>query len=358
MRGAWSFGTTLFPGLAVALALFGQMACADSGRVATANRAAPAEISIPNTRRLGFVSKVNGHRYSISVALPFEPIPAKGYGVLYVLDGDSYFASATEAVRGHGNAPEGVVVVGIGYPQDAAFVQSVLKRRGPVPAAYRDLPAVRSMPTLERYYDLTLEASDAELAEQSMPGSAPLKSQDVGGLNDFLKTIETEVKPRVARLVRIDSTNQALFGHSLGGQAVLHALFVEPSAFRTFIAASPSIWWNNKQVLADEPKFAAAINAGSAQPRVLITVGSAESTPPTLPASWGMDSTAVETLIRKASLVENCRDLVVRLKALRGNPGFSLDEAVFDEQGHAISAWPALARGIPFAFGMHVSKTP
>jgi predicted alpha/beta superfamily hydrolase len=309
------------------------------------------EVSIPNSRRVDFVSKVNGHRYSISVALPFEPAPARGYGVLYVLDGYNYFASATEAARGHANAPEGVVVVGIGYPDDPAFVQSVLARRGPAPAGYDSLPPSRAAPQLERYYDLTLPASDQELAEQTVPGTPALKSENVGGLDDFLKTIETDVKPRVAALASVDSTNQALFGHSLGGLAVLHALFVEPNSFRTFIIASPSIWWNKKAVLADEATFMATVNAGRANPRVLITVGSEESTAPKRPASWKMDPAAIEAAMHRLRMVENVADLVEQLKALHASDGQIVEDyAVFDKQNHTISPWPALARGIPFAF--------
>jgi len=313
--------------------------------------ASVSEVSIPNTHRINFISKVNGHRYSMNVALPFGPVPSKGYGVLYVLDGNSFFDSATEASRL--NARD-VAVVGIGYPDDSAFVQSVVARRGPVPDAYKPLPPSTIASGLERLYDLTLPASDEELAAQRWPGDPPQKGENVGGLDDFLKTIETEVKPRVASLARIDFANQALFGHSLGGLAVLHALFVEPTAFRTFIIASPSIWWNHKAVLADFPRFTVAINSGEASPRILVTVGAEESTlPKSIPASWGphLDPAAVEANLRQARMIENGAELVARLKALHGKESYVVgDYAIFDHQGHTISPWPALGRAIPFAF--------
>ena len=37
-------------------------------------------------------------------------------------------------------------------------------------------------------------------------------------------------------------------------------------------------------------------------------------------------------------------------KALRGNPGYLVDYAIFEQQDHGISPWPALGRGISFAF--------
>jgi ferri-bacillibactin esterase len=64
----------------------------------------------------------------------------------------------------------------------------------------------------------------------------------VGHVDEFLKTIESEVKLRAAALAPIDRANQAPVGHSFGVLAALHALFVEPNAFRAFIIASISAW--------------------------------------------------------------------------------------------------------------------
>jgi predicted alpha/beta superfamily hydrolase len=114
-------------------------------------------------------------------------------------------------------------------------------------------------------------------------------------------------------------------------------LFIEPNAFRTFIIASPPIYWDNKGVLAGKEKLAAAVNSGEASPRVLVTMGSEESTQPDLPSDWAM--------------VENARDLVAWLKTLHGNSGYVVEEyAIFDKTSHAFSPWPALARGVSFAF--------
>jgi hypothetical protein len=85
-----------------------------TGSAGTAASPSVSEVSIPNTRRFEFVSKVSGRRYAISVSIPFIPVPTRGYSVLYVMDGNWYFGSASEATRDW-NAP-GVVVVGIGYP--------------------------------------------------------------------------------------------------------------------------------------------------------------------------------------------------------------------------------------------------
>jgi hypothetical protein len=273
----------------------------------TASAAAtPTDVSISNTRRFEFASTINSHRYVISVGLPDERCPERGCGVLYVLDGDFYFASAAGAAR-LGNAP-GVVVVGIGYPSRPAFVKSVLSEHQPLPAYFNSMAPSQAAVELERTYDLTLPATDQELVAQRDITVSEMTSKNVGGLDDFLKTIEIDVKPRVAKLVPIDPTNQAIFGHSLGGLAVLHALFVSPGGFN-------------------------------------------ESTAPTIiPPGWGMSAAELDIALQRARMVQNVAELAARLKALRGNEGYVVDYAVFDQQDHGISPWPAIGRGIPFAF--------
>jgi hypothetical protein len=313
-------------------------------------------VSIPKTQIMDFVSRVNGRRYSVSVALPSAAAPENGYRVLYLLDGYAYFASATEAVRR--NAP-GVVVVGIGYPDDPAFVKSVLERHAPLPVAWlAGWPSDKVAFSIERYYDLTLPASDELLAERHMPGMFAPTAKDVGGLDDFLKTIETEVKPRIEALTSIDRSHQAFFGHSFGGLAVIHALFVEPDAFRTFIASSPSIWWNHRAVLADEAKFSAAVSNGTASARVLITVGGEEDiASPALAAKAGVDPAKSAATRQEARMVENARELTARLQALRGASGYEAEDyVVFPKQGHGTSPWPALGRAISFAFQQGESR--
>jgi hypothetical protein len=60
---------------------------------------------------------------------------------------------------------------------------------------------------------------------------------------------------------------------------------------------------------------------------------------------------AIEASIKKARMVANACDLAGRLKALHGAPGYEVSDcAVFPEQGHGISPWPAIGRATSFAF--------
>jgi hypothetical protein len=104
----------------------------------------PSEVPVLNTRRIDFVSKVNGRRYSIDVALPDVPPPAEGYPVIYVFDGYRYFAAMTEAVRANGNFSQ-AIVVGISYPRDPA--QCVMRARAIILMGHRGrAPPIEQQP--------------------------------------------------------------------------------------------------------------------------------------------------------------------------------------------------------------------
>lgn len=336
----------------VAFVLMGQSVNASEVAVAAQdNVTATSGITIPNSRRVDFVSKSNGREYSISIAMPTTPPPEQGYAVLYVLDGNSYFASAAEAVRANGNAP-GVIVVGIGYPDTPSFIKGVLDRHGPVPPGWAGLPAFHAAVSLQRMYDLSLPATEAELTSQSIAGVMAPKASDVGGVDEFLQVVVNEVKPRVALLAKVDPNNQVLFGHSLGGLAVLRALFTRAADFRTFLAASPSIWWNGKSVLSGEPAFSADVASGRVQPRILITVGGKEEDVPVLPSEMQAYRPRIEAMVEASRMVGNACDLSARLAKLKGSGAFKVEDcAIFPKQDHGISVWPALGRGISFAFG-------
>jgi len=314
-----------------------------------------ADVFVPDTRRLAFVSKVNGHAYSIDVAWPETPPPPGGYPVIYVLDGNVYFASVVGAVRANGNAPQ-AMVVGVGYPAaDPAWRATYLAKMKVVPPGLSPVQAAGMAISMARIYDLT-SAADADSLKQAVASGVTATAADFGGVDDFLKTIETEVKPRVQALAvenhaSVNLHDQTLFGHSLGGLAVVDALFTEPGAYRTFVAASPSIWFADRAVLAKEAAFDAAVTAGKAAPRVLITVGADEEAIPKLPPEMAIQRAAIEASVKKAHMVGNACDLATRLQALHGGPGYEVaDCAVFPHQEHGISVWPAIGRAVSFAY--------
>jgi len=310
----------------------------------------PSEVLVPFSRRIDFTSSVNGISYTLFVALPLAPPPRAGYPVVYVLDGWDNFGSATDAARGDGD----VVVVGILYPvDDAAFIAKTLNKPKRLSGEVSP-PEIDQAIQILRTFDLTpptseaaMKAQKALLKAEKAPGFNELKA---GGVDAFLQVIETEIKPKIHALLKVDAGNEALYGHSLGGLAVLRALFTEPSAYRTFIAASPSIWWDDRSILQGEAGFTEKVLAGVAAPRVLITAGGLEQHTPAF-IYPGMDITQeqVDALVRKHRMVDNAMELGQRLAGLKGPPGYEVKTAVFADETHSSVEQAAVSRGVHFA---------
>nr|WP_245622884.1 alpha/beta hydrolase-fold protein [Lysinibacillus contaminans] len=174
-------------------------------------------------------SNHTNYLYNIDVYVPEGEVPIEGFPVYYVLDGASYFQIVKEAVRLQSrNAPKtGVkkaIVVGIGHGAD-------MQER--------------------RFYDFTAPA-----ASYIYPSRFKGKGHDNhGGAQDFNQFLEEELKPRIASDFPINTHQQILFGHSLAGYYVLWQLFNVKSNFQRYIAISPSIWWNEHELLEYSQTF-------------------------------------------------------------------------------------------------------
>lgn len=291
---------------------------------AAAPRDAGAPVTVIRSQQYDFTSKINGRAYRIFIAKPLIPPPATGYPVVYVFDANAYFATTVEASRGLSFGPEAraAVIVGIGYPTD-------------------NLGATLSL----RMKDMTTPITpEAFAATRPGPGES---AANTGGLDAYLQVIEQEVKPLVARQMRIDPTDQTLFGHSLGGLAVLRALFTEPTAFRTFAASSPSIWWNSRAILGDEPAFVARVERLEVEPRIFIDVGGLEQT--SLAAAPGMTLAESQAAAEKFRMVGNAQELGARLAAVKGGPHYQVSTHVFPDETHMSVIPAATSRALRFA---------
>lgn len=188
-----------------------------------------------------------GGAYDIKVFLPEGEPPERGFPVYYLLDGNAYFQFGRDVVKLQSkNAPKTLVsqaiVIGIGHT------------------------GVEEEGGKRRFYDFTPPAEQYLYPER-------LKGADLGmhgGAEKFFAFIEQELMPVISKKYPVDVERQTLFGHSLGGLFVLWALFTQPKLFQTYVASSPSIWWNDHEVLlyADHNHYI--------EQRLLITVGSEE----------------------------------------------------------------------------------
>ncbi len=70
----------------------------------------------------------------------------------------------------------------------------------------------------------------------------------VGGSAAFRRFIADELMPEVRRRVR-GSDETAIIGESLAGLFIVETFFLQPELFDTYIALSPSIWWNKEELV-------------------------------------------------------------------------------------------------------------
>jgi predicted alpha/beta superfamily hydrolase len=189
--------------------------------------------AMPSTQTFETQSE-SGEIYRIFVSYPKGDPPAGGYPVLYVIDGNAYFASFAETRRLLEYAGKGeVLVVGVGYPTDEAYDgRRTADFLFPVPTEGQASPA-RSLPT----------ATDT-------------------GRDRFLDFLTGALRTAIGKRYKIDPGRQALFGHSFGGLFALHALYARPDAFQAIVAASPSLEWNVQDLLNEERAFADKLKSG------------------------------------------------------------------------------------------------
>ncbi len=220
-----------------------------------------------------------GRHYRVLIARPHQPAPPEGYPVIYVLDGNSAFGTVVDAVRMQGRFPgqTGIapsVVVAIGYPTEQPFDPD------------------------RRIFDMAVHAPTALFPPR--PDGQP-RTDMGGGADDFLAFILDELKPAVEAAHPVDRGNQTLLGHSIGGLFTLHALFTRPAAFQHYLALSPSVWWRQRYILAEQQRFIAGRTAGDPPVNLFVAAGEFEQD---------------DTQPSEVRMVDNAREVVARLAPL------------------------------------------
>ncbi|WEK42003.1 MAG: alpha/beta hydrolase-fold protein [Candidatus Sphingomonas colombiensis] len=290
---------------------------ADAGAVRQ-DRAPGEPVTFAGARQYDMVSASTGRAYRIYLSIPASPPPPAGYPVLFVTDGDTNFIPAAIQSRlqvGEGVAP--AVIVGIGYPDNDRLNRRNLDFTPPTPAEHVP-PGLR----------------DAWLNKQTSFGDA----------EPFFRFITQEVRPFVAAHARIDPANQALFGHSLGGLFTVQTMLAHPGAFRSYIASSPSLWWNDGELLKS-PAHARAMK----QQRLLVTVGALEQSTDQLLLPIGHDRDVMIATIKLARMVDNARELVGSIPSDGGSGNVALLE-ITPANFHAGNLSASIGRALRFAF--------
>jgi predicted alpha/beta superfamily hydrolase len=170
--------------------------------------------------RMSLHSDVLGEDRAYWVYLPEsyddERYSPQSYPVLYLLDGNAHFHSATGVVQfmstginGNMQAPEMIVV---------------------------------AIPNTDRTRDLTPTAATRAYDGTEIP-DGPMG----GGGDAFLTFIREELMPTIESDYRTRPYN-IFVGHSLGGLIALHALVNAPEMFDAVVAIDPSLWWDERRL--------------------------------------------------------------------------------------------------------------
>jgi predicted alpha/beta superfamily hydrolase len=70
-----------------------------------------------------------------------------------------------------------------------------------------------------------------------------------GGAENFVKFISEELFPYLYKNLPIQHESKALYVHSFGGLFGVYVLLNHPKMFDNYLLLSPSLWWNNKNIM-------------------------------------------------------------------------------------------------------------
>ena len=152
----------------------------------------------------------------------------------------------------------------------------------------------------------------------------------------------------------------------MGGLFVLHVLFTSPQSFNTYIAASPSIWFNDRAILEEAHAFERQFTTKTSI-KLLITVGDheqhyipieEEQTKEEMRQLFTRDPAALcgrdlEYAVQEAveetknsRMVDNAKELAEEL----GKRGVNVEFVDFAGEDHMSEVPPAINRAIKFAW--------
>lgn len=260
-----------------------------------------------------FMDSLDGQRhYRIDISIPRGLMPAQGYPVLYMLDGNAAMATLTDAdlaaLSQSGTPP---VLVAIGY--------DVPTRNDVVARAFDYTP-----PTYE---------NGQRISQQDDRG------REGGGADIFLDYIESKIKPFVQSRVKTDPHKTYLWGHSYGGLFTLHTLYTRPDAFSRYIVGDPSAWWNDGVLVNSWRKFDASQAAGK---QVAIFVG-------TKPREANRPMPNLPRTQRGQAPIENPRAIIGDMAEGLHQAGAVVTYETFPQYGHGEMIRVSLERALGVA---------
>ena len=179
------------------------------------------------------VESADGTRYDVRVAFPdgYDESGDTRYPVLYVTDANFLFLITVEAQRLLNVFGEVKPIIIVGIDRPASVLGEMLAIR------IADLTP-SSMPRVDSVWTASYGATARS-----------------GGAQAFLATLVDEVIPSVEARYPT-SEERGLVGYSVGGVFVTHVLFTVPDRFTHYMILSPSYWWGDGEMFAQEEAYA------------------------------------------------------------------------------------------------------
>jgi len=171
---------------------------------------------------------------TINIRLPadYDADPQRRYPVLYLLDG--------------------------GVDQDFPHIAGIAQHAD-ISWTFEPFILV-GIQSVRRPFELAFPSTDERYDDYQRPN---------GGSERMRAFLREEVRPFVEARVRA-SGEDMLMGESLAGLFVVETLLRAPGLFDTYIAISPSMWWNRESLAAEAPRLLARHDA--APRRLYLTV--------------------------------------------------------------------------------------
>lgn len=273
--------------------------------------------TMPQAKQILLPSKQTGRTYRIQT-LAVGEAPAQGYQIVFVLDGEMMFPTASTAAytyfnHARDNGAKPLLVVGIGYDNGQLL----------------DIP-MRS-----------LDYTPPMLAKGKIAPSLPPK----GEADLFLNMIEQELLPQLQQTYRIHAQKSAILGHSYGGVLALYALMQRPEMFSHYIVSSPSMWWNEGSLQHLPDSYFKPLLQNKQLKKVRLSVGEYEQAP-----SPHVDANGERAqILAQKQMVNKIEDMGARLQGLQA-VHLQLQQARYAGETHTGAMFRATLDGIKFLY--------
>lgn len=274
-----------------------------------------SKLVLPDAYTRVLTAQTNGVTYEVRVWCPPNTADATRLPMICVLDGRDFFGTFVDSVKRLARRPDATNV-------QPAIVVAV------APASHDDNRH-------RRFIDYTPGPPTEEMAPR----------RESGGADRFLRFLREELTPLIEHDFSADPNRRILFGHSLAGFFTLHTLATAAASFATYVAVSPSIWWNE-----------AALHSGFAQlalltdRRIFIAVGEWEGQLP----PWQKQHANAEQVLarrRRRAMIERAQAAADELERVLGRDNIAFHE--FADEDHASVVLVAVARALRFSLGTH-----